>query len=60
MVLSVNTGLISIGDQTTSTAGVAVLVTMGALAGLYTDQALRRLKLLLGMSAGNRAKPPAD
>lgn len=60
MVLSVNTGLISIGDQTTSTAGVAVLVTMGALAGLYTDQALRRLKLLLGMSAGHKAKPPTD
>jgi hypothetical protein len=58
MVLSVNTGLISIGDETTSTAGVAVLVTMGALAGLYTDQALKRLKLLIGMSASRGANTP--
>jgi hypothetical protein len=48
VVVAVNTGLISIGDETTSTAGVTVLVTMGALAGLFTNQALRRLRPILG------------
>jgi hypothetical protein len=47
-VIAVNTGLISIGDETTSTAGVTVLVTMGALSGLFTNQALRRLRPILG------------
>lgn len=48
VVVTVNAGLISIGDQTTSTAGVTVLVAMGAAAGLYTDQVLRRLQHALG------------
>ena len=43
-VIAVNTGLISIGDETTSSAGVAVLVLTGALTGLFTDQALNRLR----------------
>jgi hypothetical protein len=54
VVVAVNTGLISIGDETTSTAGVTVLVMMGALAGLFTDQAMRRLRPMLG------ATPPED
>jgi len=48
VVFAVSAGLVSIGDTTTSTAGVTVLVTAGAMAGLFTDQALQRLQLLLG------------
>jgi hypothetical protein len=47
-VIAVNTGLISIGDQTTSTAGVTVLATVGCFAGLFTDQVLDRMRDLLG------------
>lgn len=54
VVLTFNAGLISIGDRTTSAAGVTVLVTVGCLAGLFTDQALDRLAPLLG------ATPPRD
>ncbi len=54
VVVAVNTGLISIGDETTSTAGVTVLVMTGCLAGLFTDQAMRRLRPMLG------ATPPED
>lgn len=46
-VIAVNTGLISIGDETTSSAGVAVLVLTGCLAGLFTDQVLARLRRML-------------
>ncbi len=46
-VIAVNTGLISIGDETTSSAGVAVLVLTGCLAGLFTDQVLHRLRRML-------------
>lgn len=46
-VIAVNTGLISIGDESTSSAGVAVLVLTGALTGLFTDQALNRLRRIL-------------
>jgi hypothetical protein len=54
VVVAVNTGLISIGDTTTSSAGVTVLVTMGALAGMYTDQALQRLQPFLGTVPGSQ------
>jgi hypothetical protein len=47
-VIAVNTGLISIGDQTTSTAGVTVLATVGCFAGLFTDQVLDRMRDVLG------------
>lgn len=47
-VIAVNTGLISIGDQTTSTAGVTVLATVGCFAGLFTDRALDKMRDLLG------------
>ncbi|MFG1911286.1 hypothetical protein [Kribbella sp. NPDC048928] len=46
-VLAMNTGLLSIGDETTSSAGVAVLVLTGCLAGLFTDQVLTRLRRML-------------
>jgi hypothetical protein len=46
-VIAVNAGLISIGDESTSSAGVAVLVLTGALTGLFTDQALNRLRRIL-------------
>ena len=49
-VIAVNTGLISIGDETTSSAGVAVLVLTGCLAGLFTDQVLRRLRNMVDRS----------
>ena len=49
-VVAVNAGLVSIGDQTTSSAGVTVLVTLGCLAGLFTDRVLDRLRELLGAS----------
>jgi len=55
LVTAVNAGLISIGDQTTSTAGVTVLVTVGCFAGLFTDQALDKLRDVLG--ATDPAKP---
>jgi hypothetical protein len=58
VVVAVNTGLISIGDETTSTAGVTVLVTMGSLAGLFTDQALRRLRPLIGGTSYTRPIMP--
>lgn len=54
VVLAVNTGLVSIGDETTSSAGVTVLVTAAAVAGLFTDQALQRLQAMLG--AGDPAR----
>lgn len=54
VVIAVNTGLISIGDESTSTAGMTVLVMMGCLAGLFTDEAMKRLRPLLG------ATPPED
>jgi hypothetical protein len=47
-VIAVNAGLVSIGDQTTSTAGATVLATIGALAGLFTDKVLEKLGDLLG------------
>jgi hypothetical protein len=53
-VIAVNTGLISIGDESTSSAGVAVLVLTGALTGLFTDQTLNRLRRIL-----NRPPPRA-
>ncbi len=56
VVVAVNTGLISIGDTTTSSAGVTVLVTMGALAGMYTDQALQRLQPFLGTVPGSHVQ----
>ena len=37
-VLAVNTSLVSIGDQATSSAGLAVLTFAAALAGLFTDR----------------------
>jgi hypothetical protein len=46
-VIAVNTGLISLGDETTSSAGIAVLVLTGCLAGLFTDQVLRRLRSMV-------------
>jgi hypothetical protein len=48
VVIAANAGLISVGDETTSTAGVAVLVTIGAVAGLFTDQALQKMQGILG------------
>ena len=56
VVVAVNTGLISIGDTTTSSAGVTMLVTMGALAGMYTDQALQRLQPFLGAVPGSQVQ----
>ncbi|NEA30704.1 hypothetical protein [Streptomyces sp. SID13031] len=60
VVVAVNTGLISIGDETTSEAGVAVLVMMGCLAGLFTDQALRRLRPMLGATPPEETHVPDD
>ncbi|GAA1570889.1 hypothetical protein GCM10009789_25510 [Kribbella sancticallisti] len=57
-VIAVNTGLVSIGDATTSSAGVAVLVLTGCLAGLFTDQVLQRLRNRLDGSS--RRTPPAS
>jgi hypothetical protein len=48
VVIGAHVGLVSIGDQTTSAAGVTVLVNLGCLAGLFTDQVLQRLQNLLG------------
>jgi hypothetical protein len=50
VVITVNAGLVSIGDDTTSAAGVTVLVTAAAVAGLFTDQAMQRLRSVLGAS----------
>ena len=47
-VIAVNAGLVSIGDTATSTAGVTVLATIGALAGLFTDKVLAKLGAVLG------------
>lgn len=60
VVVAVNTGLISIGDETTSTAGVTVLVMMGCLAGLFTDQAMRRLRPMLGATPPEETQVPDD
>jgi hypothetical protein len=54
-VIAVNTGLLSIGDETTSSAAVAVLVLTGCLAGLFTDQVLRRLRRMLDRPTRSRA-----
>lgn len=50
VVVAISAGLVSIGDTTTSTAGVTVLTTAGALAGLFTDKVLQRFQDLLGAS----------
>ena len=50
VVIALNAGLVSIGDTTTSTAGVTVLAAAGSLAGLFTDQVLQRLQHVLGAS----------
>jgi hypothetical protein len=47
-VVTFNAGLVSIGDQTTSAAGITVLVAVGCLAGLFTDQVLQRMRSMLG------------
>jgi hypothetical protein len=47
-VMTMNAGLVSIGDTTTSTAGVTILATVGALAGLFTDKVLGKLGDMLG------------
>ncbi|WP_405071514.1 hypothetical protein OG558_19400 [Kribbella sp. NBC_01510] len=60
IVIAVNTGLISIGDETTSTAGMTVLVMMGCLAGLFTDEAMRRLRPLLGATPPEVSQVPDD
>jgi hypothetical protein len=54
-VIAVNTGLLSIGDETTSSAAVAVLVLTGCLAGLFTDQVLRRLRHMLDRPTRQRS-----
>jgi uncharacterized membrane protein YdcZ (DUF606 family) len=54
VVTAVNAGLISIGDETTSGAGVTVLVTAGCVAGLFTDRVLDRLRDLLGATDPTR------
>jgi|1186.fasta_scaffold275966_1 hypothetical protein len=58
-VIAVNTGLLSIGDETTSSAAVAVLVLTGCLAGLFTDQVLRRLRRMLDRPTRD-PRPRAD
>ncbi|MEV6415089.1 hypothetical protein [Kribbella sp. NPDC051718] len=55
-VIAVNTGLISIGDETTSSAGIAVLVLTGCLAGLFTDQVLQRLRNMVDRSRTGRPR----
>jgi hypothetical protein len=55
-VIAVNTGLISIGDETTSSAGIAVLVLTGCLTGLFTDQVLRRLRTMVDRSRPSSAR----
>jgi len=60
VVIAVNTGLISIGDETTSTAGMTVLVMTGCLSGLFTDEAMRRLRPLLGATPPEEPQVPDD
>lgn len=48
VVVAVSAGLVSIGDTTTSTAGMTVLAVAGVLGGLFTDRVLQRLQALLG------------
>ena len=59
-VIAANTGFISIGDETTSSAGVTVLVTTGCLAGLFTDKALDRLRSMLGASHPSTVSTPGS
>lgn len=49
-VTAANAGLVSIGDDTTSTAALPMLATMGALAGLFTDQVLQRMRSVIGLT----------
>lgn len=60
VVITANAGLVSIGDDTTSSSGVTVLVTAGALAGLFTDQVLLRLQTLLGATDPHRVTVTRD
>lgn len=48
VVLAVSSGLIGLGGKVTSTAGLSVLVTMGVIAGLFTDKVLQRFRDVLG------------
>lgn len=56
-VIAMNAGLISIGDTTTSTAGVTILATIGALAGLFTDRVLSKLGDVLGATPTQEPAP---
>ena len=58
VVAAVSTGLVSIGDATTSTAGVSVLAVAGTLAGLFTDRILQRLQNLLGATEPDMPAKP--
>ena len=55
-VIAVNAGLVSIGDTATSTAGITVLATIGALAGLFTDKVLGKLGSRAGSYPHRRAR----
>ncbi len=48
VVTAVNAGLVSIGDKATSPQGLSVLITAAAVAGLFTDAVLQRMRNVLG------------
>ncbi len=56
-IVAVSAGLVSIGDETTSTAGLTVLMTAAVAAGLFTDRVLQQMRALLG--AGHPDAPGA-
>lgn len=47
-VVALDAGVIKLGDQSTSSTGLTVLVTAGFIAGLFTDQVLQKLRSALG------------
>ncbi len=60
-VVTINASLVSIGDQATSPAGLSVLVTAAAVAGLFTDTVLQRMRHILGASDPHKVashRPP--
>jgi hypothetical protein len=63
-VVTINASLVSLGDQATSPQGLSILVTAAAVAGLFTDTVLQKLRHVLGASnpweAASHQPPPHE
>jgi len=59
-VVAFNADLIQIGDKTSSSGSITVLVAIGCVAGLFTDQILQKLRKLLGATDTDKFVVPSN